>query len=273
MNPGRIAATFLDGCRGRIFVLTRQPDRPTGRAVLFVPPFGEEMNKTRPMLAAVARGLAAKGVATVMPDLFGTGDSEGEFREADWGTWKDDLARTVAWAATQGLSVDSMLCVRLGCVLAAEAAADRLLAARRTVFWQPVLDGRNFVTQFLRLRLAATLTTEHKETVGNLRERLAGGVAVEVAGYELAPALAAQIEHARLTDAIGTEVGVLHWLEIVRSTDTPIPGAAAQAIANARTRVALVEADVIAGEPFWSSTEIVRIPELIDRTVAALAAA
>jgi hypothetical protein len=48
-----------------------------------VPPFAEEMNKSRRMIAEVGRRLEGSGVGMLLVDLFGTGDSEGEFAQAD----------------------------------------------------------------------------------------------------------------------------------------------------------------------------------------------
>lgn len=265
-------ACFVDGSRGKLFVLTRRPERASGVAVLVVPPFAEEMNKSRAMLADTARRLAERGVATVLPDLFGTGDSEGEFREADWETWKHDLARVAEWAAGEGLFVDCLLCVRLGCVLGAEFANARAMPIRRAVFWQPVLEGRIFTTQFLRLRVAASMMGDQKETVSGLRELLGAGATVEVAGYELARRLVDQIDGARLLDALGPKLGQLHWVELMRDAELALPNQSVQAVAVARELIPSVTTDAMAGEPFWSSTEIVRLPALVDRTISALVA-
>lgn len=271
MTVSRIDARFLDGKRGKIFVLLRRPDRDSGRSVLIVPPFAEEMNKSRKMFTDVAQALARCGIGTILPDLFGTGDSEGEFRDGDWEIWKDDLARAAAFAAEQGCPVNALLCERLGCALGAEAARDTLGGVDRTVFWQPVLDGQRFMTQFLRLRVAASMMEDRKETVGGLRERLQAGDTLEVAGYELAARLVDRIDRVRLAAALGSQLGDLHWLELVRDADGPLPGASEEAVSAARPRMSSVTMDALVGEPFWSATEIVRIPALVDRTVAVLA--
>ena len=44
--------------------------------ILFVPPLFEEMNRTRALIAAVMRRLAAQGFGCWLPDLGGTGESE-----------------------------------------------------------------------------------------------------------------------------------------------------------------------------------------------------
>src|SRR5689334_9630124 len=83
----QLAAT--DGAR--LFAVHWPAAAPSLRqAVLVLPPFAEELNKCRPMLAAQARALAAAGLDVLLVDLFGTGDSDGEFVEARWERWQQD---------------------------------------------------------------------------------------------------------------------------------------------------------------------------------------
>jgi exosortase A-associated hydrolase 2 len=271
LKPAGIEARFLDGAKGKLFVLLRKPAQPSGKAVLIVPPFAEEMNKSRKMFTDVAQGLAARGIAAVLPDLYGTGDSEGEFRDGDWDIWKDDLARAASWAAMQGWSVTSLFCTRMGCALGAQCSGEMLRGVERTVFWQPVIDGERFMTQFLRLRVAASMMEDRKESAGGLRTRSQAGEVLEVAGYELAPRLVEQIDRANLIDSLHSNLGDLHWFEIVRAPDVPLPGATTDALERAKTRVRAVTAVPVVGEPFWSSTEIIRIPKLVTETIDALA--
>lgn len=270
MNTGCISARFLDGVKGRILVTARRPSKPGGHAVLIVPPFADEMNKTRKMFTDVSQDLAKRGIATVLPDLYGTGDSEGEFCDADWDIWKGDLAQAAGWSAAEGWPVQALLCVRLGCALGAETARISLHGIRQTVFWQPVLDGPRFLTQFLRLRVAATLMDEdRRESVSELRDRLRQGETLEVAGYELAPQLAKQIDEVHLEPAVGPYLGNLSWMEVIReAVDLPAPSR--DAVVRARQSVGAISVHTVVGQPFWSTTEIVRIPELVSRTVDAL---
>ena len=272
MTAGRISARFLDGARGRILVVARLPaasDR--GRAALVVPPFAEEMNKSRRMITELAERLAALGVATVVPDLFGTGDSEGEFCDGDWDVWKQDVSRAAVWSANEGWPVFAVLATRLGCALAAETSRDLLDRVERTVFWAPALDGARFLTQFLRLRVAASMMADGRgETVGGLRERLRHGETLEVAGYALSPSLADRIDGLRLVERLGPHVGELHWMEVLRTADLPMPDASVAAIMAAEPGVGAIRRHIVAGEPFWSATEIVLNADLVDRTVAAL---
>ena len=274
MSDSTLEPAFIDGSRGPLFVLLCRPaHRDSVPCALIVPPFAEEMNKTRPMFTMVARGLAARGVATILPDLFGTGDSAGEFREGDWQTWQDDLLRAATWAEAQGYRVDRLLCVRLGCILGATVAARLPAQLKRTVFWQPVLDGERFMTQFLRLRVAASMMEDRQETVGGLRERLRSGETLEVAGYELSPTLVTQIADARLARDLKDPLGHVHWMEIVRGAEGALPAASQQTIEAAQPKLCSIESHAIPGEPYWSATEIVRIPTLVELTVSVLAEA
>jgi exosortase A-associated hydrolase 2 len=271
LSGSDLRPAFVDGGRGRILVVARVPAGRARGAVLIAPPFAEEMNKTRKLTSDLAQALAAVGIVSVLPDLFGTGDSEGEFREGDWEVWKADLARTADWAEAQGWPVDRLVGVRLGCALAAEFARDRSGGVRCSVFWQPVADGQRFLTQFLRLRVAASMMSDaDRETASGLRERLRAGESLEVAGYELTPALAAQVERVRLTESVGPRLGRLTWLEIVRDVAAVLPQPAEDVIKVAAGTGLPVEAQTVVSEPFWSSTEIVRVPELVRHSVAAL---
>ncbi len=243
-----------------------------GRAVLIVPPFAEEMNKSRKMFTDVAQGLSDRGVATVTPDLYGTGDSDGEFRDADIECWVEDLARAAAWAAEEGWPISGLLCVRTGCLLGARLAGNALSNPSHSVFWQPVTDGERFLTQFLRLRLAASMMEAGgagKETAADLRERLRAGETLEVAGYELPGKLADELSKLKLTADAVARLGRVHWFEVVRHADAGLPGASANFITTANERGAAITAATVVGEPFWSTTEIVRLPDLVTRTVDA----
>jgi exosortase A-associated hydrolase 2 len=267
-----LTAEFIDGARGPILVVTR---RPAGarRCVLFAPPFAEEMNKSRRMLAETSIALAARGYASVLPDLYGSGDSAGEFVEADWETWVGDLARVAAWGRDSGLEVSAVVGVRLGCALAAQALAESGSSVKRSVFWQPVTDGARFMTQFLRLRVAASMmSADGAESIGQLKDQLRDRGRLEVAGYELSARLVADIEKVRLDAALGPALGDIHWLEVVRDAAGELSGAARNAVQRAQESGRRVLAGSVTGEPFWSSTEIVLNPALIERTVQALAA-
>jgi hypothetical protein len=70
----------------------------SGPALLFLPPFFEEMNRTRALLASVMGTLAGDGYACFLPDLPGTGESERALQDVAWQDWRN--AADAAFAAT-----------------------------------------------------------------------------------------------------------------------------------------------------------------------------
>jgi exosortase A-associated hydrolase 2 len=222
VSRGSLSGHFLGDPGRRAFVLLREPAAaaPGGGSVLVVPPFGEEMNKSRRMIAETSQRLCEAGVTVVLPDLFGTGDSEGEFRDATLERWIDDLSSACRLAESRGRPVQAVLAVRLGSALAAAAArAGAVPAVTTSVWWQPVVDGKRHLAQFLRLRVAAgSMRGDDPETVEGLRGRSAAGETIAVAGYELSPALVSGLE-ALATDGLPPQVGALHWIEFVREAE------------------------------------------------------
>lgn len=266
MSSTALETAFIDGAHGRVFVLSRGPASAAAAAVLVAPPFGDEMNKSRKLITDLAQALAARGMATILVDPFGTGDSAGEFRDARWEGWIEDLLAAATWSAGRGLRVRGLLGIRLGALLAARVAARLPEPVRCSVLWQPVPDGGRFMTQFLRTRVAASLMEDRKETVGELRNRLLQGELLEVGGYEVAPELFRSIEAERLADATTPALGSVGWFE-VSATGGEELGASSQASLDVmRARLPSVEAGLLAGEPFWTSTEIVRNHDLVAAT-------
>jgi exosortase A-associated hydrolase 2 len=274
LSRGELSAEFIAGSRGRLLAVVRRPSGAACNGVLIVPPFAEEMNKSRHLFTEIADALIESGVATVVVDLFGTGDSEGEFSDADWTVWKSDLAAAVQWAASRQITITKLLAVRLGCALGCEAARDNGWKLDRTVMWQPVVSGTRALDQFLRLRVAATMMQKDgKETIAGLRARLKSGQSVEVAGYDVSGRLAEQLDRVDLGQTLGANLGAVRWVEVVRSADAPPPAAATASVERARAGGASVELHTVLGEPFWSSVEIVRNPTLVADAVNALGAA
>ena len=98
------------------------------------------------------------------------------------------------------------------------------------MLWQPVHSGATFLTQFLRLRIANDMLSDDKEKGGGtkaLRDALRGGEALEMAGYELAPALADAIESLDAAALLATGCPV-HWFEAVPADGRPLSPAARQ---------------------------------------------
>jgi len=176
---------FIDGPQGPLFSIFHRANPTFSEApgLIYVPPFAEEMNCSRRMAALQARRLAAQGFNVLLLDLFGTGDSGGEFRDADWQTWCGDVTAAIAWLAARTGGKVGLWGLRLGALLAAEVASVHPNPVTPLILWQPVVTGERYLTQFLRLRLAATLSHgSDRETTKDLRARLSQEKLIEEIG-------------------------------------------------------------------------------------------
>jgi hypothetical protein len=77
--------------------------------VLVLPPLFEEANRTRFFLVEMMRGLAAHGVATMLPDLPGTNDSPVATVDARFADWQAAIAALPAPVATISLRGGALL--------------------------------------------------------------------------------------------------------------------------------------------------------------------
>jgi exosortase A-associated hydrolase 2 len=270
----RAEAFFLQAEQGQRFCLFHPPAGACRGAVLYAPPFGEEMNKSRRMAAMQARDLAARGVGVLLLDLYGCGDSSGDFGDARWEIWKTDLALGQHWLQQKLGQPVSLWGLRLGAVLALDYARGAAEPLAGLMLWQPVQSGATFLTQFLRLRIANDMLSEDKEKSGGtkaLRDALRAGESLEVAGYELAPAMADAIES---LDAARLAVpGIpLHWFEAVPADGRPISPAAARVTAAWEAAGAAPQVHLVTCPPFWTTQEITECPALVAATSSVLAA-
>src|SRR6476620_4799246 len=171
---------FLQTDRGRRFCLYHAPraEKECRGAFIYVHPFGEEMNKSRRMAALQARAFAAMGFGVLQIDLFGCGDSSGEFVDARWAIWREDLAIAKKWLEQHVAAPVSLWGARLGGLLALDFASRVESTIEKIILWQPVVSGELFLTQFLRLRLAGDMLAEGMEKhtgTRTMRNALAAG--------------------------------------------------------------------------------------------------
>lgn len=260
------------GPLGQRFCLWHADAAQAPRALLVhVHAFAEEMNKSRRMVALQSRALAAAGCAVWRMDLLGCGDSGGEFSDATWAAWVEDVLASVALArarfsATWPNAEAPELWLwgqRAGALLAVEAA-QALGEPVNLLFWQPSLQGKQVLQQFLRLETAGALLGRG-DGKGTARATLARGEVAEVAGYGVAPALANGLEAARLQPP--ARPARLAWLDVAATggqPPTPAVEAALKTWADAGWHAGH---ETIAGPSFWQTTEIEEAPALLAATV------
>ena len=91
--------------------------------VLFVPPLFEEMNRTRALLAAAMRALAALGHGCWLPDIRGTGESEAALETAAWEDWRADVMAAAEHVRRAAGTAPLVASLRGGCLVDDAAAA------------------------------------------------------------------------------------------------------------------------------------------------------
>jgi exosortase A-associated hydrolase 2 len=264
----------ISGQTGDLFGLYYPPvgfDQPN-QVILYIPPFAEEMNKSRRMVALQARAFAQQGYGVLVVDLLGTGDSAGNFSDATWLIWQQDIDAAIQWLLKQGAKSISLWGLRMGVLLAMDFIANTGTKIDKLIGWQPVLNGETFVMQFLRLRVAAAVMDRNapQEKTSDLKQQLLDGRAIEVAGYLLNPSLIKPMLALNANNLDLTAVKNLLLFEIVTSADKTVSPVNAKFIEtlNRKNQSAVIK--TIIGSPFWSTQEIVEVPQLLTETVNSL---
>lgn len=261
---------FLPASVGKRLAVAYWPhDAATARgAVVYVHPFAEEMNKSRRMAALQARAMAAAGYAVLQVDSLGCGDSSGDFGEASWEAWRDDVNLACEWIQNRTPAPLWLWGLRSGCLLANEAAI-QMAREVNLLFWQPVVAGSQHLQQFLRLRIAGELLgKENRHSVQELRQQLRQGQAIEVGGYLLSPAVARGLEKAELL--LPHRSGRVEWIEIASREDGSLSPAAAARLTQWQAAGQAVRARTVCGPPFWQTAEISECPALVSASLLAL---
>jgi exosortase A-associated hydrolase 2 len=268
-------ALFLqssEAAGGRRFAIHHAPRGPARAAVVHLHAFAEEMNKSRRMVALASRALAEAGCAVLQVDLAGCGDSSGEFSEATWDGWCTDALDAARWLTERHAAPLWLWGHRAGCLLAAQAAR-RMAAPCHLLFWQPSVNGKAVLQQFLRLKAAAQMQSgSGSGAVQALKQALAEGQAVEIAGYELGAAVANGLEQASLEPPPGRDDARLAWLEVTQRDPAALLPASVPALAKWRAAGWEASDQVLAGPSFWQTVEVEEAPALVDATVAAVTA-
>lgn len=254
---------------GQRLCLYHAPQGPLCRgALVYVHPFAEEMNKSRHMAALQSRAFARVGFAVLQIDLLGCGDSSGDFEDASWQDWIEDVLEAARGMRERHAAPLTLWGLRAGCLLAA-AAARQIDPPCNLLFWQPALTGKAVLQQFLRVEVAGDrFDGDSGSTMKKLRARLAGGEGVEIAGYRLSAALAQGLDDASLVPPPAGRRVV--WLEVSLRQDGGLLPASAVLVQRWQQAGCSVAAQVVSGPGFWQTVEIEEAPALIDATLAAL---
>jgi len=139
----------------RLFGMLYLPDNPTGVGVVFLHPLGVERNTCDTISVNVARSLAAAGVTCLRFDYFGTGDSEGDFREITSSTLFSDVTAAISEIkASVGVDSVGLFGMHFGGMVAglyAEQEGDRI---EHLMLCSPVISFSDFINKALMLSIS-----------------------------------------------------------------------------------------------------------------------
>ncbi len=276
-RPGvRFDACFEAFDRHRSVVVRWSPADAAPRArALFVPAFGDEMNQMRRMVRLAAEALAARGIASCTFDLFGTGDSSADFRDARVEHWLADCRRMAAGTADAGAGLPLVLVgCRLGAALASRVSHE--LPERLAAFlgWAPVLQGRQQLSAMLRVANVGRMQRPDEAAAPEPKALWAQGRIAMLGGYPFAPGLVEGLERLDGSAAPAARGATLIELRMpVEGAAVTVPeGLAKRAAAWTQAGVPTA-AQAVAGPAFWNVADLVDVPALVAATADAVAEA
>ena len=278
-HPDRFPAEsfFLTAAPGKRFCIYHAPppDRVCRGAFIYVHPFAEEMNRSRRVVTLQARQFAENGYAVLIIDLFGCGDSTGEFADATWEIWKADLGIAEKWLIQRLHTQIGLWGLRLGALLAMDFARHAQNRITSIILWQPVINGKSFMTQFLRLRAVSSILADGQKPIGTsvttnaMRSAMLDGETFEIAGYDISPALTSAID-ALDAKTLWVNTAPIYWFDISGPGLNTIPSLTTEVVNEWRRQNADLHQHAVLGQPFWALQDISDAPALLTVTTSLL---
>ncbi len=192
------------------------PLKPMG--VVLVHPFMEERQDSHAVLRDLAERLSERGFAAMRFDLYGCGDSEGEWEGGTLERWVGDVT-SAARVLRDEARVDDVALVglRFGATLAALAAGPA--RASRLAMVQPVVRGETYASELLMANLAAEMVLHRR--VGVTREglvaQLDAGGEVNLFGYRFTSAQYRALRTVDLARDLGAEGAPALVVDVART--------------------------------------------------------
>jgi len=259
---------FLHSNMGGLFSIYYYPIKTISKKgdILYIHPFADEMNKSRRMAALQANSFAQNGFGVLQIDLFGCGDSSGEFCEATWSVWKENISDAIQWIHNKCDSRISLWGLRLGVLLIMDWIKDSIIPIQNLIFWQPVFDGKLAIKKFYRLGSASKMFGKDGNSIREIRQKQSRMESIEIGGYAINSELLRAIEDVKINDYCPSPSSRVVWREISLTTPTDLNLASKKKIEFFRINGCQVNADSINGNFFWNTVEISTVPELIAST-------
>jgi exosortase A-associated hydrolase 2 len=256
----------------RFFTLQFLSEDTPKAHIVFIPPFAEEMNRCRSLVATQARSFARAGYSCTLIDFYGTGDSQGRLCEASLAIWKRNIQLAVNSLQHDYPAPLILWGLRLGGLIALDYAAGSEFKPQEIILWHPVNSAALYVNQVLRQRVASLMVKNlPPETTKEIRQRLAQGENVEVAGYTLSEMLVRDIEGIEFTNMSQLSAGTIFWLEHVSEAGKDIGLASRKVVDQLTQQSNRVEVQTFCDPPIWQLYDRDFAPQLLAATDGLLA--
>lgn len=263
----RVNPRFMGEEGGRHFTVQFSPGYKPKAHIVFIPPFGEEMNRCRSLVATQARSFAAAGYSCTLVDFYGTGDSQGQLCDASLSLWKANIRLTIETLQQEVEAPLILWGLRLGGLLALDYAAGSALTPKEIILWQPVNSASVYITQVLRQRVASLMVRDlPPETTTDIRQRLSDGENVEIAGYTLGGKLVKDLEEINVSGMRNLCTGPVFWLEHVMEAGKEIGVASRRVVDHLIQNGNNIEVRTFCDPPIWQIHERDFAPQLLATT-------
>jgi len=251
---------------GHNFLLVNA-DRSQQQAIVFIPPFAEEMNKSRHIISATMRKLNAAGYSCYLLDNYGTGDSEGDLDSATMTIWRDDLQQLLTLLAKRGIRNVSFIAIRFGTLQLFDLLNqyELPLPLGRVVLWQPFFDLAKFWQQFARIKVAEAMASGSKLSQKQLELQLEQAQTIEIAGYPISPAFYHSLLQANTAFPSQLSDAALYWLETSQLESVAVP---VEKMRQQLQSLCQLKFHQLKDEPYWQTTELADATHLQALTLA-----
>lgn len=252
---------FIPSAEGCLFV-TQFGEISSDTAILCLPSITEELNLSRAVVAKQAQLFAKNNLPCFVLDYYGTGDSEGEFEQANGDIWLDNILDIGQWLTEQGIEKIILFGVRFGSllILAHQNKLHQALPIVKQILWKPVTSGKQFAGQFIRIKQANSMMNKSSERI-NWRAQVLEGNDTEIAGYLLTKKMLLSMEALQLCKTFQPK-SELHWFDLSSKEPTPL---AQRLVSQWSENKAIIHC--FDCPSFWQVPEVFSLPELEQLTL------
>ena len=238
------------------------------QAVIFVPPFAEEMNRSKRMYVLCARLLADAGIHSLCFDFIGTGDSSGEWGDFNYSDWKNNLIDVYRLAKKFAPKI-SLVTLRDSALISLNLIKQADIQIDKCVLWDPIDSGEVLIRQLVRMKIASAMAGDLKKiTTKEVLESVEQSGFLEVGGYHVSSELINQIKAEKISDSIEAVLALtqMHWMTTGKSNSNDAMPICLSKLNLAESLLRQLTMHAVNDVKFWMQQEVTISPLLLRET-------